>query len=59
MWAARIDYVDASGQPAASPLLAVLLAAKGDVNSVDDRGQTALMHARGPKNMRCAAFQGL
>ena len=48
MWAARIDYVDADGRPARSPLLAVLLAANGDVNAVDARGRSPLMHAGRP-----------
>lgn len=45
MWAARIDYVDTEGTAAPNPILELLLRHRGAIDQVDDRGQTALMHA--------------
>ncbi|CAJ1460566.1 unnamed protein product [Effrenium voratum] len=45
MWASRIDYVDAEGRGVPSPLVALLLQHRAEVQRRDARGQTALMHA--------------
>ncbi|CAJ1363514.1 unnamed protein product, partial [Effrenium voratum] len=56
MWASRIDYVDAEGRGVPSPLVALLLQHRAEVQRRDARGQTALMHARALERVNADLF---